>query len=142
MATLTAKRIENAKPQQKPYKISDGRGLYVLVTPGASKLFHLRYTFEGRERLMAMGAIGLADARRRAEDARAEIAAGRDPLAAKIAVKVQRKIAADNSFESVVRGWHKDWSERLRFLRVTPQTRCAGWRTTCSSHRREAHLGN
>ena len=105
---LTDVKLRKAKAKDKAYKLTDGRGLYVLVTPNASKLFHFRYTFEGRERLMAMGAIGLADARRRAEDARAEVAAGRDPLAAKIAEKTARKVAADNSFESVARGWHKE----------------------------------
>jgi integrase len=110
---LTDVRLRNAKAKDKAYKLTDGRGLYVLVTPNGSKLFHLRYTFEGRERLMAMGTIGLADARRRAEDARADVAAGRDPLAAKIAEKTARKVAADNSFESVARGWYKDWSRDI-----------------------------
>jgi integrase len=110
---LTDVKLRNAKARDKAYKLSDSRGLYVLVAPSGSKLFHLRYTFEGRERLMAMGAIGLADARRRAEDARAEVAAGRDPLAAKIAEKTARKVAADNSFESVARGWHKEWSRDI-----------------------------
>lgn len=47
---LTSKEIENAKPGDRPYKITDGGGLCLLVTPSGTKLWRWRYYFEGKEK--------------------------------------------------------------------------------------------
>jgi hypothetical protein len=75
-----------AKPKEKPYKLSDGGGLYLLVNPDRSKYWRMGYRFEGTERLLAFGKypeISLADARKARMAAREKINAGIDPAQAK-----------------------------------------------------------
>ena len=52
---LTIKEIDKAKPSDKPYKLSDGGGLCLLVTPSGARLWRWRYRFGGKEKLMALG---------------------------------------------------------------------------------------
>ena len=70
---LTDTAVRTAKPREKPYKMADGDGLYVLVNPGGGKLWRLKYRFEGKERLFAIGAypaVSLKEARARAVTAK------------------------------------------------------------------------
>ncbi|MGO9437216.1 MAG: integrase arm-type DNA-binding domain-containing protein [Terracidiphilus sp.] len=63
---LTDKAIQKAKPGDKDYSMSDGAGLYLLVTVAGGKLWRWGYKFEGKEKLMSYGKypdIGLAKAR-------------------------------------------------------------------------------
>jgi hypothetical protein len=63
---LTDTAIKKAKPGAKPVKLSDGRGLYLLVSPAGSKLWRWKYRFLGKEKVMALGAypdVSLAQAR-------------------------------------------------------------------------------
>jgi len=46
---LTDVQIKNVKPQEKPWKLSDGGGLHVQITPTGGKLWRLKYRFEGKE---------------------------------------------------------------------------------------------
>jgi len=62
---LSETRIRTAKSQKKEYKIFDGGGLFLLVTPTGGKLWRLKYRFEGKGKLLALGAypeISLAHA--------------------------------------------------------------------------------
>ena len=71
---LTDTAIRRAKPQEKPYKLFDEKGMYLHVSAAGSKLWRLKYRIDGREKLLAIGAypeIGLGEARRRREEARA-----------------------------------------------------------------------
>jgi len=52
---LTDTEIRRSKPAEKPYKLSDSGGLHLLVTPSGSKLWRLKYRFDGVEKLMALG---------------------------------------------------------------------------------------
>jgi hypothetical protein len=52
---LTDTAIKAAKPALKPYKLFDGRGLYLLVNPDGSCWWRLKYRFAGREKLLALG---------------------------------------------------------------------------------------
>ncbi|HPE61223.1 MAG TPA: Arm DNA-binding domain-containing protein [Thiolinea sp.] len=58
---LTVVEIERLKPKEKPYKKSDGRGLYLLVNPNGSKLWRWKYRIMGREKLLSIGAYGKDD---------------------------------------------------------------------------------
>jgi hypothetical protein len=63
---LTDIQVKNAKKQPKEYKLSDGGGLHILITPSGGKLWRLQYRFEGKQKNIAFGAypyITLADAR-------------------------------------------------------------------------------
>lgn len=65
MGTLYATTIANAKPRDRDYKLSDGRGLYLLVRPNGSKLWRFNYRYLAKYRTLAFGAwpeVGLADA--------------------------------------------------------------------------------
>ncbi len=55
---LTDTRIRNAKPSDKPLKLTDGGGLFMLITPGGSKLWRYRYRIEGKENVFALGEYG------------------------------------------------------------------------------------
>jgi hypothetical protein len=66
--------VKNAKPKDKPYKMTDGGGLYLLVKPNGSKLWRYKYRVNGKEQNLAIGCypeITLKDARTQHEEARA-----------------------------------------------------------------------
>ena len=54
---LTSLAVQNAKPKEKPYKLSDGNGLHLLVQPNGSKLWRFRYHFAGKENMLALGSF-------------------------------------------------------------------------------------
>jgi integrase len=103
--------IRKAKPAGKPYKLTDGDGLYLLVTPSGGKLWRFDYRHEGKRKTLAMGAYpdtGAALAREKMATARKRLAEGIDPGAERQAAK--RQVAADqeaeaNTFEAVTRVW-------------------------------------
>lgn len=103
---LTATQIKNAKPREKPYKLSDGEGMYLLVAAKGGKSWRLKYRIDGKEKLLSLGVypeVSLRDARERRADARKAIAAGIDPSAKKQAEK--RAQTAADTFEAVAREW-------------------------------------
>lgn len=117
---LTDIAIRSLKPQEKPYKVFDGGGLYLEVTPNGSRLWRLKYRFLGKEKRLAFGAypeVALAGrkdpstgawvpgARDRREEARRLLATGVDPSARKSAMEQTQRQAAQNSFEAVGREW-------------------------------------
>jgi len=96
--------IRNAKPQGKPIKLFDSDGLYLLVNPGGSRLWRLKYRFGGREKLISLGSypeVSLRDARERREDAKRLIKDGGDPSARR---QAERAARAD-TFEALAREW-------------------------------------
>lgn len=79
---LSDVQIRNLKPKENPYKVSDFEGLYITITPTGSRLWHLKYRIDGREKRLAFGAcpaISLARARQLRDEARTVLAAGDDP---------------------------------------------------------------
>ena len=109
---LTDTAIKKAKPGARPVKLSDGRGLYLLVGPTGSKLWRWKYRVLGKEKVMALGAypdVSLAQAREGVDKARKVLAAGSDPMAVRKADKAATRAAAENSFESVARIWWAHW---------------------------------
>ena len=52
---LTARQVETAKPKDKPYKLADGGGLYLLVNPNGKRYWRLKYRSLGKEKLLAIG---------------------------------------------------------------------------------------
>ncbi|MFL9840565.1 integrase arm-type DNA-binding domain-containing protein [Sphingomonas sp. ST-64] len=101
---LTDVAIRNAKPRAKPYKVGDSLGLFLLVQPTGGKLWRLKYRVDGKEKKLAIGAypaVGLADARRRRDDARELLALGKDPSREKQRQKVRAKLQAETTFEAI-----------------------------------------
>jgi integrase len=105
---LSDASARNAKPRTKPYKLSDGDGLFLLVMPSSSKYWRLKYFLYGKEKLLALGVypeVSLSDARERRAQARKLLAAGEDPSDIKKEAKRQALLKMDNSFEVVAREW-------------------------------------
>jgi integrase len=112
---LTDTACKNAKcPEGKPrLRLADGFGLYLEVLPNGGKYWKLKYRFAGKEKKLAFGVypeVGLKLARERRTKAREQLADGIDPGQAKKAAKLQQRIAAENSFESVARAWWAQWA--------------------------------
>ncbi|MBK9160002.1 MAG: integrase arm-type DNA-binding domain-containing protein [Nitrosomonadales bacterium] len=113
MSKLTEVAIKKAKPEVKPYKMSDGGGMYLEVMPNGSKYWRLKYRFGGKEKRLALGVYpdtGLADARTRREDARRLLANDADPSAIKQATKQEKQKVleiAENSFRNLATEFHK-----------------------------------
>lgn len=110
---LTDMKVKAAKPQAKEYKLSDGGGLYLLVTPTGGKLWNLKYRFGGKEKRLSFGAypvISLADARQRREVAKKLLANDTDPSETKKAQKATQGELDVNSFEVVAREWHSKFA--------------------------------
>ncbi len=108
--TLSDAKVRNAKPQAKPYKITDGEGMFLLVAPSGSKYWRLKYHFAGREKLLALGVypeVSLGDARERRTQARKAIAAGNDPGEVKREAKRLAVLQNENAFETVAREWYE-----------------------------------
>ncbi len=55
--SLTDAKIRTLKPSDKPFKVSDSHGLYLLVKPGGSRHWYLKYRISGKESRIALGAI-------------------------------------------------------------------------------------
>ena len=112
---LTDTAIRNTKSREKPFKLADGGGLYLLVNPNGSRYWRMDYQFEGKRKLLAVGvypAVGLSAARKRRDEAREKLAAGLDPSAEKKAEKRKAKCQASNTFEAVAREWldRQEWA--------------------------------
>jgi len=122
---LTDTAVRNAKPQAKPYKLSDERGLHLEVRTEGGKWWRFRYRFEGKEKMLSLGIypdVSLKEARKRRDEARTMLAEGIDPGAKRQAEKAQRKADLANSFENVARAWLAHRAEAW-----TEQTRGAIW---------------
>ncbi len=92
---LTVKKLNSLAPRDAPYETKDDAeaGLYVVTWPSGAKTFVLRYRYQGRSKKLTLGALSLAEARKRAREARLMRDQGVDPAAAKQAVRVERKAA-------------------------------------------------
>lgn len=105
---LSDMKVKTAKPKDKPYKLSDNDGLYLLVTEKGNKWWRFKYRFDGKEKLLSLGTypeISLADARQRRDELRKQVAKGIDPGTVRKAKK-QTNIQEAESFEVIAREWH------------------------------------
>jgi len=102
--------VKNAKPERKAYRLFDERGLYLEVSPKGSKYWRFKYRFAGKEKRLAFGVypdVGLADARKKREAARNELAAGKDPGSLKREAKRLNLLNSENTFEVIAREWYE-----------------------------------
>ncbi len=101
---LTDTKIKNAKPQAKPYKLADERGLFLLVHPNGSRYWRWKFRAGGKEKLLAFGVypdVSLKTAREKRDEARKALASGVDPSFKRKAEKRAAKLMQANVFEAV-----------------------------------------
>ena len=110
---LTDAKIKAAKVATRPYKLTDGAGLYLLIKPNGARLWRLKYRYAGKEKLAAFGGyqpgspdhVPLAEARDRLAEAKRQLRDGVDPSATKQAEKQARVDREAGSFELLAREW-------------------------------------
>ena len=115
--SLTDTAIRNSKPKDKPLRLSDERGLYLLINPNGSRWWRFDYRFHGIRKTLSMGVypdVPLKLARERRDEARSLLAAGADPGAQRKAEKRANAEAGGNTFEALAREWMatrgKEWT--------------------------------
>lgn len=107
---LTELEVKKIRASDKPKKLSDGGGLFLLVQPNGSKYWRLAYRFDGKQRTLALGVypdVGLAMARSRREEARKLLTAGSDPGMLRKEAKRSAQAETVNCFEALAREYHK-----------------------------------
>ena len=110
---LTATYIKNARAVDKPLKLFDGGGLYLLLNPNGSRWWRFKYRYLGKEKLLSFGTypdVSLKDARERRDEARKQLAADIDPGEHRKAMKTTLAVRSENSFEIVAREWFAKYS--------------------------------
>ena len=113
--SLTSAKIRTLKPSDKPFKVSDSHGLYLLVKPGGSRHWYLKYRINGKESRIALGAypaVSLSDARQQREGVRKMLALNINPVQQRAAVRGSR--TPEKVFKNVALAWHKSnrkWSQ-------------------------------
>jgi integrase len=118
---LTALAIEKLKPKEKPYRVSDGNQLSVLVEPAGAKLWRLRYIFDGKEKMLSLGSfpeVSLADARRKRDEALALLANGINPSEQKKQDRLVAELAGRNTFGAIA----EEYVQRLEESGVSEAT--------------------
>lgn len=105
---LSNTSIANAKPCEKPYSLTDERGLSLQIQPSGGKWWRFRYRFLDKGKMISLGVypdVSLKDARERREAARKLLANGVDPGEHRKATKAAQVERAANSFEAIAREW-------------------------------------
>ena len=113
--SLNDAKIRSLKPTDKPFKVSDSHGLYLLVKPGGSRHWYLKYRISGKESRNALGAypaVSLSDARQQREGVRKMLALNINPVQQRAAERGSR--TPEKVFKNVALAWHKSnrkWSQ-------------------------------
>lgn len=111
---LSSLAVQNAKPRENFYVLTDGDGLHLLVNPNGSKLWRLRYRFGGKQNMLSLGSfpeVSLADARAKRDDARKLLANGIDPSRQKKLDKIAAATAGKNTFRAIAEEHLKNQEE-------------------------------
>ncbi len=119
--SLNDSKIRNLKSPAKPVKLSDSHGLYLLVKPGGSRIWYLKYRFNGKESRVSLGAyplVSLAEARQQRDVIRKLLAQNINPAQQRVAEKAAS--SPEKLFQAVALSWHKtnkkwsaDYAERI-----------------------------
>ena len=114
-------RYRNAEAKDKPYKLADSDGMYLLVTPNGAKYWRLKYRHGGKEGVFAIGVypeVTLAEAREQRDRARAWLREGKDPTIERRVVKAAATAEQALTFKVLAEEWYEQvspgWSEAHR----------------------------
>ena len=105
---LSVVAIKAAKGRDKPYKLADHDGLYLLVASTGARYWRMNYRHLGKQKTLSFGAwpeVGLAEARQQRDAARKVIARGDDPAEQIKLERIAASVASASSFEAVAAEW-------------------------------------
>src|SRR5262249_48598316 len=105
---LTDMTIRRAKGRGAPYKLTDGAGLYALIRPDGARYWRMDYRWQGKRRTLALGvypSVSLSEAREKRDQAKKQLASGKDPAAQRKLEKAKAKLAAENTFRLISEEW-------------------------------------
>lgn len=114
--SLTELSIKKLKPKDKIYLVSDGGGLSLAVSPSGSKLWRLRYYYQGKEQIMALGKypiLTLSEARKKRDEAKLLLDSGKHPAREKKVQKLREAHEGQNTFEKIARLWLEKKKDNL-----------------------------
>ncbi len=112
---LTDRAIINLGAKEKPYRVSDGGGLYIEVRPDGSKYWRQAYRVGGKQKTIAHGvypAVSLKEARKKRDEAKQALADGFDPGQQRKVEKLTAVLSAANTFEAVALEWQEQHAKR------------------------------
>jgi len=119
---LTALEVKNAKPKEKPYKLTDGHGLFLYVAPSGKKTWRYRFVIAGTESTFVLGeypVLSLEKARIERAAAREMVKAGKNPSEERRSKKNEdqrskknEQVKIENSFTAVALEWHQNQRDR------------------------------
>ena len=118
---LTDKQIKAAQPAEKPYKLADGKGMFLQVNKNGSKYWRLKYRFNNKEQLLSLGVYPettLKQARSKCDEARQLLADGINPSTDKQDKATATARAAENSFEAITREWLEVHAQQVTPLHI------------------------
>ena len=115
---LTELGIRKAKTGSKQKKLTDGRGLFLLLHPNGSKYWRMKYQFSGKEKTLSFGVwpeVSLTDAREMRNEAKLVLKSGKDPSQVKKSQKLNKQVQSSNTFGSITEEWlgmkNKEWKD-------------------------------
>lgn len=108
--SLKPATIDNAKPREKAYTLTDGGGLFIEILPSGSKTWRYKYHLEGKREKVTIGSypqIGIKDARDRHEKLRELLEVGQSPARKKQTSAIERREAAERgvTFKTFAARW-------------------------------------
>ncbi len=114
-------KVRRARPRGRLYRLNDGGGLYLQIQPNGARYWRIDFAFAGKRKTLGLGTspeVNLAEARARAAEIHAQIAAGVDPsvarAASKDAAREEKRLRLEKgSFEAVAREWHSKRAGRI-----------------------------
>ena len=112
---LSDLQIRKAKQRDKPYRMSDGLGLFLLVRVNGSKAWQFRYQFMGREKILSLGTypiLTLAEARKRRDNAKVLLSEGTDPSTQKKLDKIDAAVKARMTFKEIAEEYYENLVDR------------------------------
>jgi integrase len=128
--SLSDSTVRNAKPKPKPYKLTDGGGLFLMVQPTGAKLWRYKYRLSGKEGLYSLGAypdVTLSAARDLHRAARAQVAAGVNPGQARQVERAKavqaEKLAQAGAFPTVLQAWRDVTDPKLAAMSLRQRDR-------------------
>ena len=107
---LNERQIKNAKPSEKPFKLNEGKGLYLYINRNGGKLWRFDFSYNGKRKTLSIGkypTVLLVEARQAAENACRLLVSGQDSGEAKQQEKRERQAAVINTFRNIAAEWHK-----------------------------------